>query len=424
MTTVDSPPTSPRLYHPLDISASAFWTADFETRDQTFAQLRTEKGLSWHPPVSSIFPHTETGYWAVTRHADIKFASHNNDIFGSRMGISIDPLPAEVQQATSFFLAMDPPDHTLYRRLISAAFTPKQIRRIESQIQANAADIVDRLIEQLRDGEEVDFVAQCSAKLPMRTVSQMIGIAPEHQEAVAHAAESLFGATDDDYTNLEERATHALTQIGILTTAGIELAQLRRREPHEDLMTNIVNAVVDGHQLSDVHIGAFMVLLASAGNDTTKQTTSHAFKALADHPDQKSWLLQDFDARIPMAIEEFVRWATPVQNFARHARVDTELAGTPIKAGEKTALFYCSANRDETVFDRPHEFDITRSPNPHLGFGGGGAHFCLGAQLARMQLRHLFGQLLTRLPEVEVGTPEYLRSNIIHGVKRMPIRLA
>lgn len=419
---VDSLPTSPRPYHPLDISAPEFWNADFRTRDEAFARLRAADGLSWHPPVSSIFPHSETGYWAVTRHADIKFVSQNNDIFGSRLGISVDPLPAEVQQATTFFLAMDPPDHTLYRRLISAAFTPKQIRRIESQIQANAADIVDGLVEQLRDGEEVDFVTQCSAKLPMRTVSEMIGIAPPDQEAVAHAAESLFGATDEDYSDIEQRALHALTQIGILTNAGIELAQLRRREPHDDLMTNIVNGEVDGHRLSDVQIGSFMVLLASAGNDTTKQTTSHAFKALADHPDQKAWLLEDFDARIPLATEEFVRWATPVLNFARHALVDTELAGTPIKAGEKVGLFYCSANRDETVFDRPHEFDITRPRNAHFGFGGGGAHFCLGAQLARMQLRHLFHQLLTRLPEVEVGPPEYLHSNVIHGIKHMPVR--
>ncbi len=387
--------------------------------------------MSWHPPVSSVFPpHSEAGYWAVTRHADVKYVSQHTDVFSSALGMSVDPpLPAEIQQATSFFLAMDPPEHTLYRRLISATFTPpKQVRRIEAQIQANAADIVDRLIERLRDGgDEIDFVTECSAKLPMRTVSDMIGIAPpQDQQAVAYAAESLFSATDDDYASFEERATHALTQIGILTSSGIELAQLRRREPHDDLMTNIVNAEVDGHQLTDVQIGSFMVLLASAGNDTTKQTTSHAFKALADNPDQKkAWLTADFDVRIAQAVEEFIRWATPVLNFARHATVDTELAGTQIKAGgEKVALFYCSANRDDAVFDRPGEFDITRSPNPHFGFGGGGPHFCLGANLARTELRQLFHQLLTRLPEVQVGEPEYLHSNVIHGgVKRLPVKL-
>ena len=421
--TVETPPRSPHPYHRLDISAPAFWDKDFRTRDDTFAQLRAEHGLSWHPPVSSIFPHEETGYWAVTRHADIKYVSHHNEIFGSRLGISVDPLPAEVQRVSTFFLAMDPPEHSRYRRLISLAFTPKQIRRIESQIQANAAEVADELIERLGGGDEIDFVSECSAKLPMRTISDMIGIEPDDREAIAYAAESLFSATDDEYANIEERAMHTLTQLGILTNTGIELAKRRRQEPRDDLMTNIVNAEVDGHRLSDTEIGAFMVLLASAGNDTTKQTTSHAFRALCEHPGQRAWLCDDFDGRIDGAMDEFVRWATPVMDFARHALVDTELAGTPIKAGEKLGLFYCSANRDDTVFDRPHEFDITRSPNPHFGFGGGGAHFCLGAQLAKMQLRQLFRELLTRLPDVEVGDPVLLHSNVFHGIKHMPVKL-
>lgn len=411
-------------YHRLNISAPEFWSADFPTRDKTFAELRAEDGLSWQPPTSSVFPHSETGYWAVTRHADIKFVSVNNDIFVSSLGISVDPMPAEVQQAASFILAMDDPKHALYRRLISKTFTPNQIRRIEGQIRANATEIVDHLIERLRDGEEIDFVAECAAKLPMRTISDMVGIAREDQEAVAYAAESLFSGTDEDYTSFEDRATHALTQLGVLTNTALELAQRRRREPDDDLMTALVNAELDGHRMTDDDIAAFTVILSTAGNDTTKQTTSHAFKALADHADQRAWLLEDFDNRIGTAVEEFVRWATPVLNFARHAVIDTELAGVPIKAGEKVGIFYCSANRDEAVFDRPHAFDITRSPNPHLGFGGGGAHFCLGAQLARMELRLLFAELLTRLPQVEVGNPEYLNSNVIHGIKRMPAKLA
>jgi cytochrome P450 len=421
--TLESPPTSPHPYHRLDISAESFWDDDFRTRDDTFALLRAEEGLSWHPPVSSIFPHEETGYWAITRHADIKYVSQHNEIFGSALGISVDPLPAEIQRISTFFLAMDPPDHSRYRRLISSAFTPKQVRRIESQIEANAAEVVDALIDRLRGGSEIDFVAECAAKLPMRTISDMIGIEHADQEAVAYAAESLFSGTDDEFASFEDRATHAVTQLQILSNTGIELAKRRRDEPHEDLMTNIVNAEVDGHRLTDTEIGAFMVLLASAGNDTTKQTTSHVFKALSGQPDQRRWLLEDFDGRIDAAVDEFVRFATPVMDFARHALVDTELAGTPIKAGEKLGLFYCSANRDESVFERPHEFDITRSPNPHFGFGGGGAHFCLGAQLAKMQLRHLFFQLLTRLPAVAVGEPEYLHSNVFHGIKHMPVTL-
>jgi cytochrome P450 len=414
---------SPHPYHPLNISAYDFWDLDFDGREQIFARLRAEDGLTWHPPISSAFPSDETGYWAATRHADIKTVSQNNLIFGSRLGITIDYTPAEVQQISTFFLAMDPPEHSRYRRLISSVFTPRQVRVIEDQIRSNAAEVVDELLSKLRADEELDFAAECSAKLPMRTVSDMIGIDPGNREAVAFAAEALFGGTDAEYADINEIAAHAFTQLTFLNTAGTELAQQRRTDPRDDLMTKLVTAEIDGETLTDTDIGSFMVLLAAAGNDTTKQTTSHAFKALQDNPDQMEWLVEDFDNRIDGAVEEFVRWATPVTAFARTALEDTELAGTPIKKGEKVALFYCSANRDETVLDRPNEFDITRSPNPHFGFGGGGAHFCLGAQVAKMQLRHLFHQLLTRLPKVELGAPEYLHSHLIHGIKHMPIRL-
>lgn len=415
---------TPYPFHRHDISSPAFWAHDFRARESVFAELRAEPGLSWHPPVDTVFPHDEKGYWAVTKHADVKYVSQHSELFISSRGIAIDPLPAEIQRATTFFLTMDPPEHTRYRRLISSAFTPRQVRRIEEQIRSNASEIVDDLLVKLRSGQEVDFVADCAAKLPMRTISDMIGIDPAHRETVAYAAESLAGAADDEYTTLEDRAAHLMTQFAILTEAGVTLAQQRRQAPREDLMTNIVNAEVDGHGLSDNEIGAFLVLLSVAGNDTTKQATSHAFQALVDHPGQREWLLEDFDNRIEPAIDEFIRWATPVLSFARHALVDTEVGATTVRAGDKLALYYCSANRDENVFSRPHEFDVTRSPNPHFGFGGGGTHFCLGSQLARMELRQLFFELLTRLPQVTIGEPQYLQSSFIHGIKRMPIKVA
>ncbi|WP_179476106.1 cytochrome P450 [Mycolicibacterium vinylchloridicum] len=424
MTIEDTEARTPRPYHSLDLSDRAFWEQTFPTRDETFAELRAEAGLSWHRPVSTIFPSEETGYWAITRHADLKYVSQHNELFGSRYGISIDYMPAEVQQISTFFLAMDPPEHSRYRRLISSVFTPRQVKLIEDQIRVNAAEIVDDLLEKLSSGAEIDFVAECSAKLPMRTVSDMIGIDPGDREAVAYAAEALFGGTDAEYADIEEIATHTFAQLTFLNTTGTELAQRRRIEPADDLMTRLVEADIDGERLTDTDIGSFMVLLAAAGNDTTKQTTSHGFKALADHPEQVAWLLEDFDNRIDGAIEELVRWSNPLIAFARTALADTELAGESIKAGEKVVLFYCSANRDTSAFDRANEFDITRTPNPHVGFGGGGAHFCLGAQVAKMQLRHLFQQLLTRLPRVELGQPEYLHSSLIHGVKHMSVKLA
>lgn len=395
----------------------------FQERDSVFAELRAEDGLTWHEPFNSPFPHEETGFWAVTKHADVKYVSMNSDMFVSSEGISIEPMPAEIQRATAFFLTMDPPEHTRYRRLISAAFTPRQVRKIEQQIRDNAREIVDHLIAVLQDGQEIDFVAECACKLPMHTISDMIGIDRSDRDTILAAAEALSGASDDDYTASEDKAIHMMTQFGVLTQAGIDLARRRRVEGRDDLMTNIVNAEVDGHRLSDEEIGAFLVLLSVAGSDTTKQATSHTLKALMDRPEQLAWLMADFDNRIDTAIDEFVRWATPVLSFARHAAVDAEVGGTPVRAGDKLGLFYCSANRDSAVFDDPHQFRLDRTPNNHFGFGGGGTHFCLGSQLARMELRSLFFELLTRLPEVAVGPPEYLNgSSVIHGIKRMPIK--
>lgn len=424
MNPADSAPAATRRFHRLDISGPEFWARDFAARDEVFARLRAEPGLTWHAPAPTVFPHAEPGFWAVTRHRDIAYISRHPELFTSSLGISMDPMPVELQRPTSFFLTMDPPRHTRYRRLISAAFTPEQVRRIESQIRANAAEIVDEFLADLHGGQPVDLVDSLSRKLPMRTVSDMIGIDRADRETVAHAAEAMFGSSDEEYASPEERAGFFMTQFAILHGAGTELAARRRRSPRDDLMSAIVAAEVDGHRLTDEEIGAFMVLLASAGNDTTKQTTSHGFKALVDHPAQREWLLEDLAARLGGAVEEFIRWATPVVHFARHAVTDTEVAGTPVRAGEKLVLFYCSANRDDAALETPHIFDLTRDPNPHTGFGGGGAHFCLGAWLARMQLRLLFHELLPRIPEVVLGDPEYVHSDFVHGIKRMPVRRA
>ncbi|ULN50036.1 cytochrome P450 [Mycolicibacterium goodii] len=405
-----------REHSPFDITSHDFWSQPFSVRDETFAQLRAAEGLSWHQPLSSLFDVEEPGFWAVTRRADIQFVSQHPELFTSAQGVALDPMPADVQKFATFFLMMDPPEHTVYRRLISSAFTPRNVRRIEEQIHANAVDIVDQLI----GAGNVDFVETCSAQLPMRTISDMLGVPKADQPALAKAAEKLFSMSDDEYATLEERAMATINEIMLISDTGVELAKFRRANPGDDLMTSIVNAEVDGHRLTDDEIGAFLILLASAGNDTTKQTTTHAMMALAANPDQRDWLIEDFDGRIGLAVEEFVRWATPVIQFARFATEDVEVAGQTVRAGEKVGLFYCSANRDETVFTDPHRFDLSRSPNPHLGFGGGGPHFCLGNQLAKAELRNLFRQLLTRLKTVEFGEPELLYSSFVHGIKRVP----
>ncbi|MBP1820634.1 cytochrome P450 [Mycobacterium sp. OAE908] len=409
-------PVQAREYSPIDITSHDFWSQPFAVRDETFAQLRAAEGLSWHRPFPSMFPMEEPGYWALTRRADIVFVSQHPELFTSTQGVALDPMPAEIQQFASFFLTMDPPQHTVYRRLISSAFTPRHVRQIEEQIHTNAVSIVEDLV----GAGDVDFVEACSARLPMLTIMEMLGVPKADQPAVAKAAEKLFGLSDDEYSSLEERAQDTINEIMLLNTTGQELAKFRRANPGDDLMTSIVNAEVDGHRLTDEEMGAFLILLASAGNDTTKQATTHTMMALVENPDQRAWLMEDFENRIGPAIEEFVRWSSPVLQFARFVTEDTEINGQPVSAGDKVGLFYCSANRDEAVFDEPGRFDLQRSPNPHLGFGGGGPHFCLGNQLTKAELRNLFRELLTRLTTVEFGAPDLLHSSFVHGVKRLP----
>ena len=414
MTIASSPPV--REYSPIDITSDHFWDQTFDERDKTFAQLRATEGLSWQRPLPSLFGMAEPGFWAVTRRADIAHISTHPELFTSAQGVALSPMPAEIQRFASFFLTMDPPQHTTYRRLISSAFTPRNVKRIDEQIHATAVRVVDDLV----GAGEVDFVSACSARLPMLTIMDMLGVPTTDQPAVAYAAEKLFGMSDDEYATTDERANDPVAQIMLLNNTGVELAKFRRANPGDDLMTSMVNAEVDGHRLTDEEIGSFLILLASAGNDTTKQATSHAMMALVANPEQREWLMADFENRSGLATEEFVRWASPVVQFARFAVEDTEVGGQQVKAGDKLALFYCSANRDESVFDAPHTFDLSRSPNPHLGFGGGGPHFCLGNQLTKSELRNLFRELLTRLKRIEFGEPDLLHSNFVHGVKRLP----
>jgi cytochrome P450 len=417
---VTTAPAQIHEYSSFDITSHDFWSQSFAERDRTFARLRRADGLGWHRPLPSLFDMEEPGFWSLTRRADITHVSTHPELFTSAQGVALDPMPPEIQRVASFFLTMDPPEHTVYRRLISSAFTPRNVRRIEEQIHQGAVGVVDDLI----GAGDVDFVAACSSRLPMLTIMEMLGVPAADQPAVAKAAEKLFSMSDDEYSSLEERAMDTINEIMLLSTTGAELAKFRRANPGDDLMTSIVNAEVDGHRLTDEEIGAFLILLSSAGNDTTKQTTTHAMMALAADPVQRDWLLADFEKRIGPAVEEFVRWSSPVMQFARFATVDTEIAGQPIKAGEKVGLFYCSANRDEAVFTNPGEFDLQRTANPHLGFGGGGPHFCLGSQLAKAELRNLFRELLTRLEHIEFGEPDLLYSNFVHGVKRVPAYIA
>ncbi|MFE2995761.1 cytochrome P450 [Nocardia sp. NPDC059246] len=410
--------THTRPYHYIDLSSKAFWSKTAREREESFAELRADAPVSWQPQVEDPWmPEDIPGYWAVVRHADIIEVSRRNDVFVSGQGVTFENLPPDVLRGSQSILAMDPPDHTKQRKIISAAFTPKQVQRIADQIDANARDIVGDIA---RKGE-ADMVKDVAAVLPMRTVCDMIGVDKSDQLDVAHAAEIITGWNDPDVRGGRDRS-EALAEVGwFLTKLGRRLARERREDPRDDLMSALANTEVDGERLDDVELSSFFTLLCVAGTDTTRQTAAHAVKALTDFPEQRTWLMEDFDGRIKSAIEEFVRWASPVMTFKRTCVQDYELAGQLIRAGEKVVMFYPSGNWDTMVFTDPHIFDLSRDPNPHLGFGGGGAHFCLGNQVAKTQLRALFRELLTRIPDFKAGEPIMLAGNFIHGIKSMPI---
>jgi cytochrome P450 len=411
-----------RAYDPLSISPLSFWSQTADERDKTFRVLRAERPVSWHPPIEgALMPPENDGVWAVTSHRLISEVSKQPDVFCSGLGIQLEEVPSDILEAASSFLAMDAPRHPVLRKLISSAFTPKQVAKIHDQIKNQARVIVDDLLE-VGSGE-FDFVHQVSKRLPMWTIYEMLGLPASQRDEAAHMADAMVAWADEDVA--AGRAPVELLNdslVGLLMM-GMEFAQERRKNPAADLMTNLVQAEVDGVRLTDDEIASFFVLLSVAGNDTTRNTISLGIKALLDFPEQKALLLEDFDSRIGTATEELVRWVTPVMTFRRTATQDTVLGGQEIKKGEWVATIFSSGNRDETVFADPHVFDILRSPNPHVGFGGGGPHYCMGNFVAKIQLREIFDQLLHRVPDLQVGEPSYLVGNFVHAVKHMPATL-
>jgi cytochrome P450 len=410
---------SRRAYDAIDLSSRAFWSTTAADRERSFAVLRAERPVSWHPPVEDALMEDpdDPGYWAVTRRADIVTVSRNNEVFLSGKGVIFENIPEELLEASQSFLAMDPPRHTKLRKLVSAAFTPRQVRRIEDSIKANAKTIVEEL---RAAGSGADFVDLCAKELPIRTLSDMVGIPESEREHMAHATDAMVSWADPTYLDGRNPMEVLVeNQVYVHQVAGA-LAAERREHPGDDLISSLVNAEVDGDRLEDAEVAAFFVLLSVAANDTTRQTTSHAMKALTDFPGERAWLLEDFDDRIGTAVEEFVRWASPVMTFRRTAATDFELGGQTVLAGEKVVMFYPSGNWDTEVFDHPERLDLSRSPNPHVGFGGGGVHFCLGAHVARAQLRAIFGELLRQLPDIQAGEPTYVAGNFIHAVRSMP----
>ena len=401
-----------------DLGSLEFWGRPAEERDRYFARLPREQPISRHEPPEDILGLPEQGrmsYWAIVRHDDVRRISRDPGTFCSAQGTQFADAPPEFLEASLSFLAMDAPRHTKLRGLVSSAFTPRQVARIEEGIRVNAR----RIVAEAAPSGGGDFVELIAKRLPLVTISDMIGVPQADRERVVAAADLLVTTSDPEAFG-ERAPVEVLGEaLWTLTSFATELAAHRERAPGDDLMTALVQAEVEGDRLTHQEIAAFFVLLSVAGNDTTRHTTSHAMRALSTNPEQRALLLEDPDGRLPVAVEEFVRWASPVLTFRRTTTRQLALHGQQLAPGEKVVLFYHSANRDEQAFADPWRFDVMRDPNRHVGFGGGGPHYCLGASLARAQLRSIFGELLRVLPDLEAGEPELLRSAFIHGVKRM-----
>jgi len=405
---------------PVDLSPHSFWEQPQAARERAFARLRADAPVSWQDqPESPLVPTEELtgGYWAVVRHADVRAISRDPKTFCSGRGVMFEDAPQEFLDATQSFLPMDDPQHAKLRGLVQKAFAPRHVRTLEDGIRADARVIVD----QLEAGATGDFVERVAKRLPLMTIMRMLG-APEadHESLVAHA-DTLVSWNDAELLAGREPLAVIGEAIAALHEAATAIAADRRRHPAGDLVTALVGTEVDGARLTDFEIASFFVLLSVAGNDTTRHTTSRAIRALCDFPDQRVALLDDIEGRLDTAVEEFVRWASPVMTFRRTATRDAEIAGQPVTEGDKVVLFYPSANRDEAAFPEPDRFDVIRDPNPHVGFGGGGPHYCIGAAIARAQLKALFTELLSAFPQLEVGEPRYLVGNFVNAISAMPM---
>ena len=400
---------------------------DLLDRDR-FTEGIPHEWFTWLRANAPVFHHDEPGgdgFWVITRYDDIVAANRDAASFSSAQELGgvvtlegpMAPLPG-TEMAGNMMLFMDPPGHTRYRKLVNRGFTPRMIAALEVHVRELTVGIID---EAMAKGD-CDFVVDVAAELPLEVIAELLGVPRDDRHKLFDWSNRMVGSEDPEYQVSEEHVTEAQVEMFMYAQA---LAEARRAEPQEDIVTTLLNAEVDGDTLSEMDFNLFFMLLSVAGNETTRNAIAHGMNAFLEHPDQWDLLVADPEARIAGAVEEILRWASPVMFFRRNARRDVTLSGQTIKAGEKISLWYISANRDESVFDDPFRFDITRDPNPHIAFGGGGPHFCLGAQLARLEIRLLFEELAARVPRLEaLGEPERLRSNFIGGIKHLPVRLA
>ncbi len=383
---------------------------------EMFATLRREAPVYRHPrPDGGHF-------WCVTRHADLVEVNRDNKTYSSYLkgttGLD-EPMAEAVESMRVMMLNMDPPEHTKLRKIVNKGFTPRMIRSLMDHLEAEASAIVAAAVEQ----GDVEFVSQVACELPLIAIAEFLGVPRDERKVIFDLSNRLIGFDDPEFQTSAEDAGVAAMEMYAFAQ---ELADRKRAEPADDIATALLNAEVDGERLDEIEFNVFFLLLAVAGNETTRNAISHGMLTLIENPD--AWReLKENPALLDDAIEEILRWASPVMHFRRTASRDITVGGVPIPEGDAIVMWHMSANRDEAVFDDPYRFDIHRSPNQHtmhVAFGGGGPHFCLGANLARAEMKVIFEQLLRQVDTVSLtGPPRRLRSNFINGIKSMPVRM-
>jgi cholest-4-en-3-one 26-monooxygenase len=375
-----------------------------------------------------IYRHPEPdgpGFWVFTKHDDVVAIGRDAKHFSSDQGrggvVGLEDPTAEqmeaqrMQEGGNLMLTMDPPPHTRYRKLVNRGFTPRMIGMLEDHIREVSAGIVE---EGLAKGE-VDFVVDMASELPLIVIAELMGVPHDDRHKIFEWSNRMIGSEDPEYTVDQEEVQAAFVEMFLYAQ---QLAEKRRAEPRDDIISKLLSADVDGDQLTEMDFNLFFLLLAVAGNETTRNAISHGMNAFLENPDQYDRLVANPEL-VDTAVEEIIRWASPVMYFRRNVTEDTEYKGHQLKAGEKVSIWYASANRDEDVITDPFQFDVGRNPNPHVAFGGGGPHHCLGSNLARMEVKHFYAELIKRVAKVEaVGKPALLRSNFIGGIKHLPVR--
>ncbi len=406
---------------PGDIDLSHPDTFEHGPPHEYFSLLRRERPVCWNEVREEPGRRLQQtrGFYSVTRHEDLVHVSRSPRIFSSALGgamiMDMEGDEQGLAMVRTMMITMDPPEHVKYRRLVQRGFTPSMVRKLEAHIRAASARVVDAVA---RKGS-AEFVEDLAMSLPMELICELMGIPPGDRRQVFDWSNQMIGFDDPDITSSLGDQDSATLQMWMYSN---QLAARKREEPDETLMSQLANGEVDGQKISEMELNNFFVLLAIAGNETTRTATSQGMLALCENPEQYELLRSDVERYLDGAVEEILRYTSPVMHFRRTVTEDTELNGVPLRRDDKVVLWYPSANRDESVFgDDAQRFDITRDPNPHVAFGIG-EHFCLGANLARMQLRCIFREMLTRIPDLRmVGAPQRLRSTLIDGIKQMPV---